>query len=403
MVVATKASDDPHVAGPSSVGQICSRATARLDRLPLRRYLVNNATLFSPACAPSSAAARVKAFRADLLHLHWVNNGFMRIESIKRLNAPIVWTLHDQWVFTGGCHYSADCTRYAHDCGMCPVLSSKQPADLSQTVVRRKRKAWSNVDLTLVTPSRWLATIAAQSALMQGRRIEVIPNCLDTDTFRPCDATVARGQLNLPQDRCVVLFSGLTTSTDQRKGYHLLPPALRRLSERFGDRSVCLVVAGMQAPINPEPLPFEVRYLGFLNDDVDMARAYSAADVFVAPSLQDNLPNTVMEAMSCGTPCVAFDVTGMPDLIDHRHNGYLARAYEVEDLAEGLHWVCADAARHQSLSVHARQKALSEYSEHSIAERYLALYQDVIARGSRSGRLSESVPKQPGKPEQGAR
>jgi glycosyltransferase involved in cell wall biosynthesis len=382
LLVAAKASDNETVVGPSALGRIEARAFARLDRVPLRRYRAGHAGLFSPGWAPGSAAARAGALQGSLVHMHWVNNGFMRIESLKRLAGPLVWTLHDQWAFTGGCHYSSVCTRYRDACGICPVLGSTETNDLSHDVFVRKREAWSTVHLTLIAPSRWLARLAASSALMRGRRVEVIPNCLDTDVFRPLDAVAARDRLKLPQDAYIVLFSGLVSAIDPRKGYQLLAPALERLCKRLGDCPICLLVVGMNTPENPPAVPYEVRYLGVLSDEAEMAGAYAAADVFVAPSLQDNLPNTVMEAMSCGTPCVAFDVCGLPDLIEHRQTGYLARAYDVDDLAAGLEWVCIDRVRRRALSARSREKVLSTYAPNLVAERHLALYEDVLSKTS---------------------
>jgi glycosyltransferase involved in cell wall biosynthesis len=264
------------------------------------------------------------------------------------------------------------------------MLGSKDARDLSHAVFMRKRKAWPALPFTLITPSRWLAQLAAASALMRGRRIEVIPNCLDTEVFKPSEAVAARRHLQLPEDGHVVLFSGLLSVRDERKGYQLLAPALERLSKELGSGSICLVVLGMNPPANPPAVPYAVRYLGVLSDDTQLARAYAAADVFVAPSLQDNLPNTVMEALSCGTPCVAFDVGGMPDLIEHRHSGYLARAFDVEDLAAGLEWVCSDRNRQRALSARAREKVQSTYSPKVVAERHLALYEDVLSTAARN-------------------
>jgi glycosyltransferase involved in cell wall biosynthesis len=333
--------------------------------------------------------AKVKQLDPDVINLHWICNDFLSIETIPKFNKPLVWTLHDMWAFTGGCDYSLDCDRYVNSCGACPQLDSKRDRDLSHWVWQRKVKAWKNLKSTVVTPSSWLAKRVSSSSLFKDLRVEVIPNGLDTNTFKPIDRHLARERLNLPQDRQIVLFGAW--HNEYRKGFHLLEPALQSLSKTEWRDKIEVVIFGFSEQIGRSDLGFKTHYLGKLNDPKSLALAYGAADVFVAPSLYDNLPTTVMEAIACGTPCVAFNIGGVPDLIDHQQNGYLARPYEIEDLAKGIAWVLAARDRHQQLSARARAKAEQEFTLELQARRYRDLFEEVSETHRRDLYTTEKV------------
>lgn len=314
---------------------------------------------------------------ADVLNLHWVGHSYLSVEMIAKLNKPLVWTLHDMWAFTGGCHYNYGCDYYQKQCGDCPQLQGRREKDLSRWVWRRKARAWQNLNLTLVAPSRWLARCAQSSSLFQSTRTEVIPNGLDTQIYSPLDCHIARARLNLPLDKRLILFGAMSPTGDFRKGVHLLQPALQQLAATDWRDRVELVIFGASRPEKPLDFGFQSHYLGTFSDDVSLSLIYSAADVFIAPSLQDNLPNTVMEAITSGTPCVAFDIGGMPDMIEHQRNGYLAAPYEVDDLARGIAWILEDDDRYQKLSRRAREKAEQEFSLELQAKRYAALFEEM--------------------------
>jgi glycosyltransferase involved in cell wall biosynthesis len=379
MLVAERVSDDREVTGPRSVlDRLATRAAARWDRSLVRRYRFASGALFSPAAGRSPNGSRVATIARDVTHAHWTLNGLLRPEDIARLAGPLVWTLHDMWAFTGGCHYSAGCERFNEACGRCPTLGSDDQRDLSHRVFERKLRAWRRLEVTIVTPSRWLAGLAGASRLLRDKRIEVIPNCIDTDVFRPLNRDTARAAAGLPRDRTIILFAGLTSVRDSRKGFHLLAPALELVARQVPGAAPCLAVLGASRPERPDALGVEVIYLGVVADERVTARLMAAADLFVAPSLEDNLPNTVMEAMSCGTPCVAFHVGGMADLIDHGENGYLARPFEVEDLARGIRFVLEDPSRRDRLGMQARQKTLASYAPSLVANRHATLYADLV-------------------------
>lgn len=232
--------------------------------------------------------------------------------------------------------------------------------------------------MTIVTPSRWLAEIARSSSLLSEFRIEVIPYGLDLNVFRPVEKNEARDLLGLPEDSKIVLFGAVTSTSDKRKGFAFLSEALNILKDKPVSENLQLVVFGASGPGNVENPHLPVIYLGTLNDDLSLSLLYSAADIFVAPSIQDNLPNTVMEAAACGTPSVAFDIGGMPDLIKHMETGFLVKEMTSAGLAEGIEWVFGEKDRSFNLGSAARERAEKEYSYQKAASRYAELYEEVV-------------------------
>ena len=300
-----------------------------------RHCKLGDRTPYSVQWLPNIITHKIAQINPDIINLHRICGGYLQIETLAKFNKPIVWTLHDMWAFTGGCHYSQECARYTKSCGSCPQLDSNRDWDLSRWVWQRKAKAWQDLNLTIVTPSQWLAKCARVSSLFQDLPIKVIPNGIDTTKYKPIAQSLARELLNLPQDKQLVLFGAMNATSDRRKGFHFLQPALQYLSQSGWQEKLEIVIFGASEPINPPNLGFKCHYLGRLNDDISLALAYNASDVMIVPSLEDNLPNTVMEAIACGTPCVTFNIGGMPDMIEHQKNGYLAVPFQIEDLAGG--------------------------------------------------------------------
>ena len=314
----------------------------------------------------------------DLVHLHWVCGGLLRLESLRKFRKPIVWTLHDMWAFTGGCHYDEGCGRYKDSCGICPQLKSRRQSDLSRWVWKRKKKAWQDLNITIVTPSQWLAECAKESSLFQNSRIEVIPNGIDTEQYKPFDKKLVREMLKLPQDKNIIIFGAVSATSYKRKGFQYLQEALQKMTKGGLRETTELVVFGSSEPEKPLDLGFKTHYMGQLHDDISIVSIYAASDVFVVPSLQDNLPNTIMESLACGTPVVAFGVGGIPEMIEHRRNGYLAKPEDPNDLAKGLNWVLVDPQRTLKMREAARKKTVKEYALESQAKRYKDLYEDIL-------------------------
>ena len=364
------------ICNQNSLRKLIRRLKIFIGLLPVRLYPNKPENNFSPSLLPDGKPTEIAAINPDIIHLHWLCAGFLRVETLGKLNKPLIWTLHDSWAFTGGCHVPFDCTKYRQSCGACPVLGSSREKDLSRWTWKRKEKAWRNLNLTVVAPSRWLADCARSSSLFRQTRVEVIPNGLDTELFQPGNKEHARDLLDLPQQKKIILFGAVWANSDPNKGFHLLKQALQLLG--IGSSDLMTVVFGSDDFFVMEDLGMPVVNIGRIDDDNLLAAIYSAADVFVAPSMLENLPNTVMEAMACGTPCVAFHQGGVPDLVEHEISGYLAQPFDIEDLARGIAWILADKERHAELALQARQKVKVEFSLDKTAERYAALYRELL-------------------------
>lgn len=369
------------VSEENSAIPVCSKVegwlSAFLENLPQHMYPERQKNNFSLGWRGSRFAAAVSARKPDIVHLHWVAGGFVQLEQLARLHVPIVWTMHDMWPFTGGCHYAGDCLSYLDQCGFCPVLGSKKACDLSRKRWQKKTQILKDLDVTYVAPSHWLADCCRSASVAEGKRTVVIPNGIDTDLFKPMDKLAARQRLGLPVDKNLIMFGALNALTDLRKGFHLLEKALIELERSKVAEKPELVVVGDTGQNSPPVPGFKYHYLGYVSDETALAEIYSAVDVFVAPSLQENLANTVMEAMSCGTPCVAFDVGGMQDLIDHRFNGYLSVPFAAEGLARGLSWVMSSGDRLSELSSEARSKVVKTFTLKNCVDKYMNLYRDL--------------------------
>jgi glycosyltransferase involved in cell wall biosynthesis len=219
---------------------------------------------------------------------------------------------------------------------------------------------------------------AQASSLFRDTRVEVIPNGLDLQLYKPLDRRIARALLSLPQGKKLILFGGKDCASDPNKGFSMLTAALRTLAGKGWHDTAEVIVFGSSKPVKPPDLGLKVHYLGWLNDDLKISLLYAACDVCVVPSIQENLSNAALEAMACGTPCVAFDQGGMSDIIEHRHTGYLAHPYYPEDIAKGIDWVLENDERRKILSLHARQKVEQEFALEKVAERYVKLYREIV-------------------------
>ncbi|OGU15536.1 MAG: hypothetical protein A2076_12775 [Geobacteraceae bacterium GWC2_53_11] len=380
MLVQNKSGTDTLVAGSDTRwGRYLAMLKYTVDSLPAIISRRGRGATFSPALFPDRIARHVAGIAPDINHLHWIAGGFMKVETLPHLHGPLVWTLHDMWPFTGGCHYSSECSRYTDSCGCCPALGSSAEDDLSRRIWQRKARAWRALPLTLITPSRWMAECAAMSSLFSEADIRVIPNGINTTLFHPGDRSMARKILGLPLDRRLILFGAMSPTSDPRKGLQHLLPALKDLANNgWGERAELLVYGGSLSEKTPD-FGIKARPMGQVSDET-LVLLNCAADVLVAPSTQDNLPNTVMEAMACGTPAVAFKIGGMPDMIDHGESGWLAHPFDHKDLARGIIHVIENAGHREKMGKQARKKIVREYAENIVARRHINLYEELLGK-----------------------
>lgn len=380
MLVQSRTSDDYSILGPQTKWQKAfAKLRPILDNIPVNLYKQRKKIIFSPAVLPENILKKIKEINPDIVHLHWIALGFIRIETLSKINKPIIWTLHDSWAFTGGCHIPFNCKKYIENCGYCPILCSNKKNDLSYKILQRKRKSWENLDLTIVTPSSWLGICAKKSSLFYKTRVEVIPNGIDLNRFKPIDKNIVRDILCLPKDKKLILFGAMSAINDQNKGFHLLKRALKKLSSKE-NKDIELIIFGSSRPREEENLGFKTHYLGRLNDELSLTLVYSAADVMIVPSMQEAFGQTASESLACGTPVVAFGDTGLLDIVDHKENGYLAKPFDTTDLANGIEWVLEDQVRWKKLSRNARKKVINEFDITKVTNRYVDLYKDILKK-----------------------
>ena len=318
--------------------------------------------------------------QADVIHLHWINQGMLSLTDIRRIiqsGKPIVWTMHDMWPFTGICHYAGDCDKYATQCHNCPQLYKGSRKDIAYRTFQKKKKLFEGAQITFVACSRWLESLAKKSDLIKGQTITNIPNAINTNLFKPRDKKQAREKCHLPQDKKLLLF-GSVKITDKRKGIDYLVSACKQIASSYPDfsKELGVVVFGNQAEQYASLFPFPIYPMNYVSNEKELVDIYNAVDLYVTPSLQDNLPNTIVEAMACGIPCIGFNVGGIPQMIDHLHNGYVAGYQSSKDLANGIHWALTEG-EYESLSEEACRKAVSSYSESTIAKKYVEIYNKI--------------------------
>jgi len=317
--------------------------------------------------------------RADIVNLHWVA-GFVDYPLFftpERIDVPVVWTLHDMNPFTGGCHFDQDCGRFRTRCGACPLLGSVDEEDLTARIFDAKAAIFANWPphrLHIVAPSNWLVGVAKSSALFGKYDGTCIPNSIETDLFKPTDKMEARAALGLPQHARIVLFMSHQVSL-ARKGFQELVQALALLPD---NRDLLLIGVGDKSNVQIDG-PVRVAMVNYVGDDATVAALYSAADVTAVPSRQDNLPNTMLESMSCGTPVVGFDVGGIPDMVKEGETGFLASAGDIPALAAAFTRAFQDPAGLRACGARARALVEMRHSPRVQAQAYVRLYEELLS------------------------
>ena len=373
MLVRDKYSDDENVVQVGSKARNKWNFVWERGRIFLGNRL-SRENLFDVSIANTgvSVTEHPEFIKADIIHLHWINQGMLSLDEIGKILASgkkVVWTMHDMWAFTGICHHAGACKNYEKSCGSCPYLASASRNDLSHQVFLKKQEIYKNGKITFVACSNWLKELAEKSSLTRGHSVVSVPNPIDTKIYFPKDKTQVRQKLNLPIDKKIILFATVKAS-DPRKGIDYLAEAARLMTQH--PNNALFLIAGNRGEEIEKRLSLPSYSLGFVSSE-KMPDIYNGADLFVTPSLQENLPNTIMEAMACGTPCVGFNIGGIPEMISHGKNGYVTTDKSADDLAHGLLWTLYQAAS-ETLSANAREKVLAEYSQQKIADQYKEIY-----------------------------
>lgn len=395
MLVREKASDDPEVFCPSVIDKkkdnqerIFHFDAIQKAYIDWNRTDVSN-TMFSLPFPGHNLSSLPVLAEADIINLHWIT-GFQSTQTLKKLFAlgkPIVWTLHDMWAFTGGCHYSAGCKQYFQDCCACPQLC-EDPLGLTKTILQDKLTHLKGSNLVVVTPSRWMADCAKESALFRGSRVESIPNSLETDIFFPFPKAEAKRNLGFEEETTIILF-GCQYFQEKRKGFSELLSALSDCLDHLEFQELVkkdkLKVLTFGSPIDHlNRLGIPIVSLGTLASDEEIRTAYCGADLFMLPSLEDNLPNTILEAMACGTSVVAFDTGGIRDMIEDGVNGFLVPSGDTKALAQRVLNLIFDSDRREQFGVKSREKVKAHYTLSMQAKNYLSIYEQLSEKSKLS-------------------
>ena len=395
MRVISKLSNDEKVLSgkPANQSWLWQRIHPRLNKLRKKNFFTPNNNFHSIAWPDTGLGKELTNLGnrnlADIVHLHWIGDSVISIEEIGKINQPLIWTLHDQWPFCGAEHY----TSYNHNNEIINAENRFQSGykknnrpkneflhDLNKSTWLRKKASWKK-QIEIVCPSKWMADCVQRSELMHNWPTTIIPYPINLEIWSPFDKFKARELLNLPVDRPLILFGAVGGTNDPRKGSALLFEALEYLKKQISDTSLEnleVVVFGQERESNKKKIAFPVHFLGHFNDDLSLRLLYNAADLFVLPSIQDNLPQTGLEAQATGTPVVAFRCGGMIDIVEHELTGSLAKPFDPNALASSIFWVLKDKERLKKLGIESRTRAQRIWDPSIIADKYMKIYRKII-------------------------
>lgn len=384
MLVQKKISMDPTVHTPygSKLGELYVKLRSHVNTLVQKLQKTDNPSLHSVNILPSGLHRLINKSNVNIVHIHWINKEMISIKEISRIKKPIVWTFHDMWAFSGAEHIDplslAERSKEGYNNKNRP--ENHKGIDIDRWTWNRKMKYWANLNMYVVTPSKWLADCVQKSVLFEQKKVLIIPNGLDTNLFKPTNKEEARKILNLPQNKKIITFGALEMNSDSNKGYYLLKEALKRYinSGIMKERLYFSVIGDIQNNNFGKIGGVATRFFGVINNDNLLSLIYSASDVIIIPSKVEAFGQIASEAFSCGTPVVAFNTSGLKDIVDHKKNGYLAEPYDPEGLAEGIAWILEDNDKLNKLRNAARYKALSEFDIKKVSKKYTLLYKAIL-------------------------
>ena len=368
--------------------KILDRLIKKSREFSNRKWHTDNPILHSFGQTSAGLLSEINQNPAQIVNLHWVTD-LLSINDIGAICKPLVWTVHDMWPFCGGEHSTPDTADARFRTG---YFESNRPStergpDLNRKAWDKKKSAWHQKAMTFVAPSQWMSRCIGESALFKNApiRIHVIPNPLPMDvTWRPIDKRRARASLGLDLNK-KYLLAGSAGGMSSIKGEDMLAPIMNRVVQRYG-QSVELIIFGRRHALAGENWPVKVHWMGQVKSDSVMASLYSAADVMLVPSRQDNLPNTAVEAQACGTPVVAFSIGGLPDIIEQGETGWLAPPFDLDHFANGITWLLEERERYLQIADRSREVAVNKFDASTIAKKYIEIYEKVLSEQSPSVR-----------------
>ncbi len=337
-----------------------------IERLQIIFYPNKKKQIFSPGLVGLKLRNNSLLIWADVIHIHWANQGFIDIKEISKWNKPVVWTLRDMWAFTGGCHYSFDCLRYRDKCGSCPVLASHRETDLSRLVLRRKLNYLSDTAIQWVAISSWMKNQAEGSNILKDKNIVVVHSGVDSNAFKMKNKTQIRNKMGFKlKDKIILIGAG--NLRESYKGFEYVVSVLNK-----SDKDLIILTFGSNTFMKNE-IPQQFIHYGYIKDE-ELNELYSLADLFFGPSVAEAMGKTFLEAQLCGTPVLCFNETGPADIVKHLESGYLARYKDTDDLLNGLQYCLNKAWNKENI----RQSAQEQFDINIIAQKYIQLYEKSI-------------------------
>ena len=346
---------------------VLNKISSKLDAL-IGRFFFKNINNYSAAFFSSfNIVNKINELNPDIVHFHWICNGMIAIEDIPKIKAPILWSMHDNWVLSGGCHNLSLCKNHQKDTNECNKF-------LNFVHIRKRKYFDQKPDMHFNSLSSWLYQLSLNSSLIGNRNNHHLPNLINTKIFTPLEKNKSRKLTNLPLNKKILLFGALNASRDKNKGFDLLCESLAKLDSNL----IEIVIFGQK---NNDSISFgnyKFHDLGEINDEETLNIVLNSGDLLVVPSIQENLSNLILESLSASIPVVAFNVGGNKDLISHLSNGYLAKPFDTDDLKNGIEWI-VNYKNPENLKINARNKAIKDFDSNVIATRYIDLYKNIIS------------------------
>jgi len=318
---------------------------------------------------------------ADVIHLHWINGEMLSISDINKIRKKIIWSLHDSWVFCGTEHHPDvlnNDNRFIIGYNKNNRLNSSRGLDLDKLIWHLKRLHWKSLNVYFTVPSKWEFEMFKSSKLLGHMPCKVIPNLIDTNIFKPIDKNFAKGLFGIKTNKKILIFGAAKDpDKDKNKGFGLLLESMQKLSTIINPDSIHIIVFGTKNKIFSDNFPFSYSCVGSIRDESSMALIYNCGNVLLTPSLVESFGYTSLEAISCGTPVVAFDTSGLRDIILHKTNGYLAKSYDIDDFVEGIIYLLENENK---LSSMCRKSVIERFSIDVTLQKYLDLYEDITKK-----------------------